>query len=113
MKRRPDNFYKFSISHERVEKIKIKDRIATALAAPPIWRSYHDLLAAVFPEKDYPKARNYGCNGGPPGCAMAFGRALREMREAKLIEHNFNGRGYSGDYVYRLCEKKINFRLDV
>lgn len=106
MKRRPDNFYKFSISHERVEKIKIKDRIATALAAPPIWRSYHDLLAAVFPEKDYPKARNYGCNGGPPGCAMAFGRALREMREAKLIEHNFNGRGYSGDYVYRLCEKK-------
>ncbi len=42
-------------------------------------RDYYDLLLAVFPEKDYPKSWGRSCNGGPPGCAMAFGKALREM----------------------------------
>ena len=40
---------------------------------------YHDLMAAVFPEADYPKAYRGSVNGGPPGCAMAFGAALRRM----------------------------------
>jgi len=40
---------------------------------------YYTLLGLVFPEKDYPRAFNGAHKGGPPGCAMAFGRALREM----------------------------------
>jgi hypothetical protein len=40
---------------------------------------YHELMHKVFPEDKYPKAYRYQQNGGPPGCAMAFGRALREM----------------------------------
>lgn len=42
-------------------------------------RDYHSTLAAVFPEKDYPRAWRYQSNGGPPGCAMAFGAALRRL----------------------------------
>jgi len=41
--------------------------------------SYWTLQVAVFPESDYPRAWNYSSNGGPPGCAMSFGRALREL----------------------------------
>lgn len=40
---------------------------------------YHTLLRAVFPEDEYPRAFRYQQNGGPPGCAMAFGRALRKL----------------------------------
>lgn len=35
---------------------------------------------AVFPEAEYPKARRYQSNGGPPGACMAFGAALRRMK---------------------------------
>ena len=38
---------------------------------------YHELMRLVFPEDEYPRAWNYQANGGPPGCAMAFGRGLR------------------------------------
>ena len=55
--------------------MKIKDRIAQHFF-PGI--SYADLMRAVFPEDLYPKAWRYSANGGPPGCAMAFGRALQE-----------------------------------
>lgn len=41
--------------------------------------SYHELMHAVFPDADYPRAWRYGQNGGPPGCAMAFGSALRRI----------------------------------
>lgn len=40
---------------------------------------YHDLMCAVFPKNQYPKAMNYSANGGPHGCAMALGKALREL----------------------------------
>jgi len=46
------------------------------------WRAgvgYHDLMREVFPESEYPKAFRYSTNGGPPGCAMAFGKALRVL----------------------------------
>ena len=56
--------------------MKIKDRIKKYYT-PGIERQ--DLMLLVFPRKEYPKAWNYSTNGGPPGCAMAFGRALREM----------------------------------
>lgn len=40
---------------------------------------YHTLLRRVFPYEEYPKAWRYSHNGGPPACAMPFGRALREL----------------------------------
>ena len=40
---------------------------------------YHELMRLVFPLGQYPRAFNYSSNGGPPGCAMAFGRGLRQM----------------------------------
>lgn len=68
-------------------KVKpIKERIREAYQALPpcatgrgLARCYATLMWRVFPEEDYPKAYRYSSNGGPPGCAMAFGRALREM----------------------------------
>lgn len=42
-------------------------------------KGYHALLRAVFPEDTHPRAFRYQRNGGPPGCAMAFGRALRKL----------------------------------
>lgn len=68
--------------------VPIKERIRNAFARlEPVRpghgsespRSYDDMLRAVFPEKEYPRAWRYSSNGGPPGCAMAFGRAVREM----------------------------------
>jgi len=56
----------------------IKERIADAMAGRSSME-YWELLRLVFPEDQFPKARNYQANGGPPGCAMAFGKALREM----------------------------------
>lgn len=41
--------------------------------------TYHSLIRAVFPTDKYPRAFNHSNNGGPPGCAMAFGSALREL----------------------------------
>jgi hypothetical protein len=40
---------------------------------------YWDLMCDVFPQDEYPKAWNYSSNGGPPGCCMALGAALRKM----------------------------------
>lgn len=56
--------------------MKIADRIRKAYQ-PGI--EYTDLMTAVFPSEEYPRAWNISSNGGPPGCAMAFGRAIREM----------------------------------
>lgn len=55
----------------------IKERIAAALADGP--RAYHAVLYEVFPEEHFPRAFRSATKGGPPGCAFAFGRALREM----------------------------------
>lgn len=40
---------------------------------------YYDLMYAVFPQEHYPKAYNRSSNGGPYGCCMALGRAIREL----------------------------------
>ncbi len=40
---------------------------------------YHELMAAAFPPDRYPRAFARSGNGGPPGCAMAFGAALRRL----------------------------------
>ena len=56
----------------------IRDRILTALNGKKS-AEYSELMSSVFPQDKYPKAYNYQQNGGPPGCAMAFGKALRLM----------------------------------
>jgi hypothetical protein len=58
--------------------VPIKDRIKSAMGDKRTI-GYFDLMDAVFPRDHYPRARNYSLNGGPPGCAMALGRALREL----------------------------------
>jgi hypothetical protein len=65
-----------------VKRVPIKRRIAKAYRHGI---TYYDLLRITFPEDDYPRAFVYGSNGGPPGCAMAFGRALREMDGQRSI----------------------------
>jgi len=40
---------------------------------------YYALLRATFPDDQYPRAMRPSSNGGPPGCAMAFGLALRKI----------------------------------
>lgn len=42
-------------------------------------RDYAAMLRAVFPEADYPRAFTYAAQGGPPGCAIAFGKAIRQL----------------------------------
>lgn len=66
----------------------IKLRIARALKARGGRADYFDLIRDVFPKDDYPRAWRYQANGGPPGCAMAFGRALRELGAYYSQVHN-------------------------
>ena len=54
----------------------ITDRIRAAVPLR-VKTDYHDAMRAVFPPADYPKAWRGASKGGPPGCAMAFGSALR------------------------------------
>lgn len=59
--------------------MKITDRILTAIRPHHGVMDYHALMREVFPENKYPRAWRPSCNGGPPGCAMAFGAALRRL----------------------------------
>lgn len=52
---------------------------------------YHDLLRAVFPYEEWPNAWRYQSNGGPPGCAMAFGRALRRCNLSRDSKNRIFG----------------------
>jgi hypothetical protein len=62
----------------RDRRLPIADRILAVLDGKKSY-PYHILMELVFPEDEYPKAFNYQANGGPPGCAMAFNKALRKM----------------------------------
>ena len=56
--------------------------IATRIRAAMKGRTvapYYDVMEAVFPSSDYPRAWRYAAGGGPPGCAMAFGAAVARM----------------------------------
>lgn len=61
--------------------MSIKERIAKAYCALAEYggANYHELMEATFPSDRYPNAFNRATRGGPPGCSMAFNRALREM----------------------------------
>jgi len=61
-----------------VKRVPLKTRVLLAFGEKRTV-GYYDLMNAVFPRDHYPRARNYSLNGGPPGCAMALGRALREL----------------------------------
>ena len=57
-------------------KPSLEQRIRDAYAQT---RDYRRMLELVFPLPEYPRAWRCSNNGGPPGCAIAFGRALRKM----------------------------------
>lgn len=59
-----------------MSKMKLKDRIRKHYKREI---HYFDLIHACYPEKDYPNAFRRPTQGGPPGCAMAFGKALRDL----------------------------------
>ena len=59
--------------------VPLKERIATALKNAGGSMTYYELMVKCFPLDEYPNSWRYQSNGGPPGCAMAFGRALREL----------------------------------
>lgn len=43
------------------------------------WVDYQELLRATYPHGQFPNAWNQASRGGPPGCAMAFGRLVRGL----------------------------------
>jgi len=59
-------------------KTPIKARILAAMAGRS-QAPYYDIMQAVFPDAEYPRAWCHKADGGPPGCAMAFGAAVRRM----------------------------------
>jgi len=63
----------------------IKTRIREALTEAGGRMERVSLMHKVFPQDIYPKAWRYQTNGGPPGCTMAFGRAVRELRESSVV----------------------------
>ncbi|WP_186083622.1 hypothetical protein [Burkholderia gladioli] len=90
----------------RAKLPRLKDRIRAALAAAPrgemvVPRSmtFAALAQEVFPEEHFPKAFRYQANGGPPGCYMALGRAVRELRDAKEVYSWSNGPGPGHRFV--------------
>lgn len=62
------------------KKQPIRNRIATAIRLHGSCGMivYHELAVLVFPNDDYPNARNSPTRGGPPGCYMVLSRAIRE-----------------------------------
>lgn len=57
---------------------RVDERIIEAMSGKsPV--QYHELMLLVFPPAKYPNAYNYSANGGPPGCAMQFGAAIKRL----------------------------------
>ena len=66
--------------------ITLHDRILTVLQEFPEGKAgYHALMYKVWPRDKYPRAYRHSVNGGPPGVAMIYGRALRELHEQGSI----------------------------
>lgn len=63
---------------KRTKPPPIRDRIRAAMKDRSS-ADYYEIITATFPDDQFPRAFRYTVNGGPPGCAMAFGRALRQM----------------------------------
>lgn len=56
-------------------------------------RNYAQLMLACFPDE---KSNRVSQNGGPPGCAMAFGAALRRLGIRRVSE---DGRSHGQQLV--------------
>ena len=65
------------MSRTRTVRVALKERIRTHYRAGVT--DYNLLMQACFPPETHPEAFGYPTRGGPPGCAMAFNRALSEM----------------------------------
>lgn len=52
------------------------ERLRIHLAKCEGQTTYQDAMRAAYPD---PKSWNYSSNGGPPGCAMAFGNLIRRI----------------------------------
>ena len=64
----------------------LHNRILQRLSEFPCGKaSYHALMWGVWPADKYPRAYRHSTNGGPPGVAMIYGKALRELRERGFI----------------------------
>lgn len=57
----------------RVHLLPLKERIRYWFG--PGCLDYHALMDRCFPPAHFPRAHRCSSNGGPPGCAMAFGKA--------------------------------------
>jgi len=58
--------------------VPLQDRIVAAMngrTRAPYW----EVLEICFPKTEDSNAWNYSSNGGPAGCQMAFGKALRKL----------------------------------
>lgn len=71
----------------------LQTRIVDLLKQQPKRRmDYHALMGSLWPRDLCPKAWCYSRNGGPPGIAMPFGRALNKLSAAGVLfvdYHNF------------------------
>ncbi len=61
----------------RIDHAPLKERIRYYYG--PSCHEYHALMMRCFKPALHPKAWRTSSNGGPPGCVMAFVKALREM----------------------------------
>jgi hypothetical protein len=75
----------------------IAQRIYEAFGPDEPYLDYHALMSRVFPRDEYPNAYRYSSNGGPPGCAMTFRKALNRLG---MVEHYQNYGDYHG-YFFR------------
>lgn len=66
----------------------LQAKIVEMLERQPRQRmDYHEMMHALWPPAQHPKAWRYSSNGGPPGCAMSFGRADCRVRHHGLAGH--------------------------
>lgn len=67
-------------------KRTLQQRILEALVKFPDGRAgYHALMYKLWPPTEWPRAYRNSSNGGPPGVAMVYGRALSDMRVKGLL----------------------------
>lgn len=68
-------------------------KIISILAGAPRRRmGYHEMLFKLWPPHENPRAWRYRTGGGPPACAMPFGRALNKLVAARMVHYGSDPR---------------------